>query len=107
MKRTNIMTIEDLERMTCPTITADIAAKVIDCEAQSIRDQAQHDPKMLGFPVCVMGRRVRIPRMLFINYLRGVSYSDIDDQTLERISNAIAQKLIEGYVSINVNIQPK
>lgn len=33
--------------------------------AEAIRAQAQSDPEALGFPVCVVGRRVYIPRRSF------------------------------------------
>lgn len=67
------MTLIDLERMSSPTITAAVAAAVLGQDAQSIRDQAHYDPKMLGYPVIVTGRRVKIPRVPFIRYLAGAS----------------------------------
>ena len=41
------------------------AAKVLHCDPQALRAQAHKDPSKLGFPVCVMGSRVRIPRAAF------------------------------------------
>ena len=87
------ITLSDLEAMTCPTITADIAAAVLDQDSQNIRDQAHYDPKMLGYPVIVNGRRVKIPRIPFINYLRGITVVSLDDQTIEKIADAVVKKL--------------
>ncbi len=36
--------------------------------ANGIRKQAQEDPKKLGFPVCVVGTRVYIPRWSFMQF---------------------------------------
>lgn len=43
---------------------------VLSCKPYSINAQAQADPKKLGFPVCIMGSRVRIPREAFLHWLR-------------------------------------
>lgn len=43
-------------------------APVLGCKPYSINVQAQHDPAALGFPVCVLGRRVLIPREPFISW---------------------------------------
>lgn len=49
------------------------AAKILRRDPQAIRSQAQKDPAKLGFPVCVIGRRVRIPREAFWAAMRGKS----------------------------------
>lgn len=67
------MTIADLENMDSPTLTPAVVAEVLGQDPQSIRDQAHYDPKMLGYPVIVTGRRVRIPRVPFIQFLSGAS----------------------------------
>jgi hypothetical protein len=65
------LTISDLERMACLTITPAIAASVLNQDPHSIRLQAHCDPKMLGYPVIVTGRRVKIPRIPFIQFIKG------------------------------------
>lgn len=54
---------------TTATITAEDAARVLWCKAHSIRVAARTRPDLLGFPVNVMGHRVRIPRKPFLQYL--------------------------------------
>lgn len=41
------------------------AARIIGCDPQELRSQAQSNPLHLGFPVCVIGKRVKIPRKSF------------------------------------------
>lgn len=47
---------------------ADIAP-VLHCDAQSIRAQAKRDEKLLGYPVIIIGNRVKIPRIPFLRFL--------------------------------------
>lgn len=49
-------------------IDAAEAAKIIGCDAQELRSQAQSNPVLLGFPVCVIGHRVKIPRRAFLEF---------------------------------------
>jgi hypothetical protein len=48
---------------------ADVA-KVLRCDQYSINLQAKADPARLGFPVCMMGNVVRIPRLGFLHWLQ-------------------------------------
>jgi hypothetical protein len=65
------VTLKDIEHMDCPTINAAIAALVLHCDPQDLRDQAQSAPQFLGFPVIVHGHRVKIPRLPFIQFIKG------------------------------------
>ena len=51
--------------------TAVEVARILHCDPQLLREQAHRDPCALGFPVVVIGRRVRIPRTAFMRYLEG------------------------------------
>ena len=44
---------------------------LLRCDSQSINMQAKEDPSKLGFPVIVMGSRVRIPKAGFIKFCEG------------------------------------
>lgn len=50
-------------------IPADVA-KVLKCDQYSINLQAKSDPTKLGFPVCLMGSTVRIPRLAFVRWMQ-------------------------------------
>ena len=66
-----MLTICDLEAMTRETISPCEASEIIGCNPQVLRIQARQAPQALGFPVIVMGTRVRIPRRAFLACLRG------------------------------------
>ena len=42
---------------------------ILHCDSETLRLQAQNKPEMLGFPVIVMGNRVKIPRVPFIRFM--------------------------------------
>ena len=65
------MTINDIRTSTAVYLTAADIAPLLQCDPQQIRAQAHRDPSKLGYPVIVIGRRVRIPRAAFIRYLEG------------------------------------
>ena len=47
------------------------AASLIGCDPQGLRMTAREDPQSLGFPVVVIGSRVKIPRVPLIRFLGG------------------------------------
>jgi hypothetical protein len=58
--------LKDLEAMDCDFLTASQVAQVTGSGENFIRYQAHEDPDSLGYPVCVQGRKVKIPREGFI-----------------------------------------
>lgn len=65
------MTLNDIKTMESDVITPAIAAQVLKCDPNWIRVAARQDKTMLGFPVVLIGHRVKIPRMAFIRYMEG------------------------------------
>lgn len=63
--------VEAIKASSAPILSPDDVAKVLCCDAQSIRVQASKDPSMLGFPVCRMGQTTMIPRRPFLRWLLG------------------------------------
>lgn len=61
------------ELMECSKAFLDCSdiAPFLKCDAQDIRSQAQSDPRKLGFPVCIVGTRVKIPREGFLRWFKG------------------------------------
>lgn len=45
-------------------------APVLGCDPYAINVQAKADATALGFPVCVTGTRVRIPRLAFVHWMK-------------------------------------
>lgn len=63
------MTIEEIKASTERWLTADQIAPVLECAPNSIRRQAQSDPQKLGFPVTVIGSRVKVNRIRFLEFI--------------------------------------
>jgi hypothetical protein len=64
------MKLEDIEGLNKTMLVATDIAPYLECNDGLIRYQAQHDPEKLGFPVIVMGSRVKIPKDGFVHYCR-------------------------------------
>ena len=65
-------TLEEIE--ACPKailVPTDVAG-YLGCEAHSINRAAKDAPGLLGFPISVMGSRVRIPRDGFVRWAKGL-----------------------------------
>ena len=63
------MTIEELKGSDKEVLTAADVAGVLGCKPYSIIVQAKTAPAALGFPVSVIGSRVKIPRIPFLKFL--------------------------------------
>lgn len=61
--------LEELIASDQTVITAAQAAPFINADPCTIRLQARERPELLGFPVCVCGSYVKIPRLPFIEFL--------------------------------------
>ena len=67
------MTIAEIEAMTSNTLTVKQVAEFLGKDPQVIRDQAEREPKHLGFPVCKAGHSYCIPRLGFIAWVKGMT----------------------------------
>ena len=63
--------LDKLKALPDETITVAQVAKVLRVDPQSIREAARQRPDLLGFPVIVYGRKVKIPRKPFIKFVQG------------------------------------
>lgn len=50
---------------------------VLRCDPHTLRLTARQRPELLGFRVVIMGNRIKIPRIPFLQFM-GVSASDIE-----------------------------
>ena len=62
------MTMQEIIASSSEMLTADDVATAIKVAPQGLRQQAKTDPSKLGFPVCVIGTRVLIPRVSFLRW---------------------------------------
>lgn len=67
------MTLSDVKAMDLDVISPDIVAQVLRCNPHYIRVAAKQHPALLGFPVIIIGNRVKIPRLGFIRYMEGMT----------------------------------
>lgn len=65
------MTVDELEALPVSVLSCAQVAPILKANAYTIHETAIQRPDLLGFPVCVIGRRVRIPKDGFIRFLRG------------------------------------
>lgn len=67
------MTLQQIEQIDREFLTVNEAAAYFGCDPQNLRTQAHLDRAKLGFPVSIIGNRVKIPKVGFINYCKGIS----------------------------------
>ena len=65
------MTLAELEALPTEVLTCQQIAPILGANPATIHGQATDRPELLGFPVIVMGRRVKIPKRPFIAFMRG------------------------------------
>lgn len=63
------MTMEEVKRLDDAFITPVMAASFLKCNPHELRLKARQMPEALGFPVCCIGNRVKIPRKPFLAFL--------------------------------------
>ena len=65
------MSLDDLKRIDREFLTPAQVAEVLGCDPQAIRVWARKRPEGLGFPVCLVGSRTKIPKRPFIQFMEG------------------------------------
>lgn len=70
------MTLRDLESVSADFLTAAQIAPILGTNPNYIRLQAQKAPQKLGFPVVVLGTRVKIPKIPFLKFMRGERHQE-------------------------------
>ena len=63
------MTLEQMRDSRKDFLTPEDVSDVLGCMPYTINIQAKEDATLLGFPVCVTGSRVRIPRLAFVHWM--------------------------------------
>lgn len=65
------MTLDEIKVIDRDWLLASEVAPILGTDPHSIRVAARVAPGRLGFPVCIIGSRVRIPKKPFIQYWEG------------------------------------
>ena len=63
------MTFQEIQASNKDFLTPEDIRDVVGCMPYSINIQAKEAPEKLGFPVCIMGNRVKIPRLGFLHWM--------------------------------------
>ena len=64
-------TIDEIRAVSKEYLTPRQASGILNCNPYLINVQAKSNPDGLGFPVIVIGSRVRIPKNPFIDFVTG------------------------------------
>ena len=64
------MTIDEITRSTKEVLTPTDIAEVIGADPYGINRAARENPEGLGFPVIIIGNRVKIPRRAFLWWMQ-------------------------------------
>lgn len=65
------MTLEQIESLPDEILTCQQIAPLLKANPATIHAQATEMPEQLGFPVMVMGNRVKIPKRAFLRFMKG------------------------------------
>ena len=90
------MTLEEMMRSNLDFLTPEQASDVLGCKPYSINVQAQADASKLGFPVCVIGTRVRIPREAFVRWVRFGNAPGLDEEQMALLGRTLAAAGMTG-----------
>lgn len=63
------MTLKELAELDSEILTPTQVAPILGVNPQTIRINARERPELLGFPVIVMGSRVKIPKVPFLHFM--------------------------------------
>lgn len=63
------MTLEQIKKLPDEVLTCAQIAPLLKANPATLHDQACLRPELLGFPVIVAGRRVKIPRRPFVRFM--------------------------------------
>ena len=62
------MTLQEIAASRKEMLSPADVAQVLGCNPYSINVMARECPKRLGFPICMIGNRVKIPRRAFLRW---------------------------------------
>lgn len=64
------MTLEDVQAIPKEFLLVSDVAEYLECDPQDLRVQAKSDREKLGFPVVMVGTRIKIPKEGFVFYMK-------------------------------------
>ncbi len=70
--KSSIEKMLEIEQSEDIFLLPDDVAKAIGVAPQRLREQAKDEPEKLGFNVIVVGTSIKIPRVPFLEFVKGV-----------------------------------
>jgi len=70
-KGNQIMRLQDIQAIQRDYLKVVEVCSVLHTRPETFRGQAHQCPWKIGFPVIVIGTRVKIPKIPFLKYMRG------------------------------------
>ena len=67
------MTLTEIMELDREYLLPREVAEIMGCDAQDVRVAARQRPDLLGFPVCIVGSRVKVPKRAFVAWMEGNS----------------------------------
>ena len=64
-------TLEAIEKLEGEVLTCAQVAPVLASDPHTLHLTAMQRPELLGFPVIVSGKRVKIPKRAFLKFMKG------------------------------------
>lgn len=71
MRKMPKLTFEQIKALDKEMLTPMDVCGVLKCAPYNINVKVKQAPELLGFPVIMVGNRVKIPRRAFVNYIEG------------------------------------
>ena len=65
------MTLDEIRNLDREYLLPREVASILGCKPYAINVWAKQNPAGLGFPTCVIGSRVKIPRRPFLEFMTG------------------------------------
>lgn len=63
------MTLDEIRELDRDYLVPSEIASILGADAQDVRLQAKIAPEKLGFSVCVIGSRIKIPKVPFLRFM--------------------------------------
>lgn len=63
------MTLKEIVELDRAYLLPREVAEILNCDAQDVRLAARENPERLGFPVCTIRSRTKIPKIPFLRFM--------------------------------------
>ena len=65
--------LDDIEKIEGEMLSPKIVADILEVNVKTLRNAVYNSQQDLGFPIIKIGKRFKIPKTPFLNYIKGNS----------------------------------